>query len=105
GWGKLMLPYNPALVGNPDTGVLHGGVITSLLDSCMGFTVATTVPDITICPTLDLRIDYMSPAQPGLPVYAEAEVYRTTRHVLFVRGKAYQADREQPVAYTTAAFA
>jgi uncharacterized protein (TIGR00369 family) len=26
------LPYDPKLVGNPDTGVLHGGAITALLD-------------------------------------------------------------------------
>jgi acyl-coenzyme A thioesterase PaaI-like protein len=27
------LPYSAKLVGNPETGVLHGGVVTSLIDA------------------------------------------------------------------------
>lgn len=105
GWAKVFLPYGEHIVGNPDTGSLHGGVITTLLDTTMGFSVATSVNELTICPTLDLRIDYMSASAPGEPVFAEAEVYRSTRHVVFVRGKAYQNDSERPIAWATATFA
>ena len=30
------LPYDAKLVGNPDTGTLHGGAITALLDAASG---------------------------------------------------------------------
>ena len=33
------LPYDEKLVGNPDTGVIHGGAITALLDGTSGAAV------------------------------------------------------------------
>ncbi|TNF09688.1 MAG: thioesterase, partial [Pseudomonadales bacterium] len=32
----LRLPYAPHIVGNPDTGVIHGGAITTLMDTTCG---------------------------------------------------------------------
>lgn len=101
----LALPYKPDLVGNPATGVIHGGVITSLLDQACGMSViAAIAPELDLAPTLDLRIDYMRPAIPGETIMAFAEVYRVTRSVVFSRGVAYQASRDQPVAHCTANF-
>jgi uncharacterized protein (TIGR00369 family) len=36
---RIRLPYSDRLVGNPETGVVHGGVITTLLDQCGGSSV------------------------------------------------------------------
>jgi len=54
--------------------------------------------------TLDLRIDYMRAAEPDKAVFGHAEVYRTTRNVLFARGVAYQDSIDKPVAHCTATF-
>ena len=35
----LSVPYAENLIGNPETGVIHGGVITSLLDNACGIAV------------------------------------------------------------------
>src|SRR5882757_6430012 len=56
------LPYDPKLVGNPDTGVLHGGAITALLDGASGAAVFAALTDLVPIATLDLRIDYLRPA-------------------------------------------
>jgi uncharacterized protein (TIGR00369 family) len=32
----LRLPYSPQIVGNPETGVIHGGAITTLMDTTCG---------------------------------------------------------------------
>lgn len=32
----LVLPYGPTIVGDPQTGVIHGGALTSLMDTACG---------------------------------------------------------------------
>lgn len=101
----VRLPYSDKIIGNPDTGVIHGGAITSLMDQACGLAVAQAIaPDFDITPTIDLRIDYMRPAEPGKDVYAYVSAYRKTRSVVFARGVAYQDDREQPIAHCVANF-
>lgn len=100
----LKLPYSEQIVGNPMTGVVHGGAITTLLDTCCGISTVCYLDDFEICPTLDLRIDYMSPAQPGKPIYGFAECYRVTSTVIFTRGIAYQDNRDEPLAHVVGAF-
>ena len=46
--------------------------------------------EFELCPTLDLRVDYMRPAEPRKPVYARAETYKITRNIIFTRCEAYQ---------------
>ncbi len=104
GEAVVMAPYRPELVGDPETGVLAGGVITTLLDHACGQAVWAALPTFTSIATLDLRIDYMRAAEPGLPVYAHAHCYKLTRSVAFVRATAYDRDRADPVAAAQAAF-
>ena len=92
----IKLPYSAAIIGNPVSGVVHGGAITTLMDTCCGISTVCYLPEFEICPTLDLRIDYMHPAEPGKAIYGFAECYRITPTVIFTRGVAYQDDREQP---------
>ncbi len=100
----LKLPYSDLIIGNPVTGVVHGGAITTLLDSCCGISTVCYLDDFEICPTLDLRIDYMSPAEPGKPIYGFAECYRVTSTVIFSRGIAYQDSRDEPLAHVVGTF-
>ncbi|WP_249672468.1 PaaI family thioesterase [Pseudomonas abieticivorans] len=100
----LLLPYSPAIVGNPQTGVIHGGALTSLMDTTCGMATLCVLPTFEVCPTLDLRIDYMHPAQPGKDLHGFARCYRVTRDVIFVRGHAYQDDPQQPVAQVVGTF-
>ena len=100
----LRLPYSDQIVGNPVTGVIHGGAITTLMDTCCGISTVCYLPELEICPTLDLRIDYMHPAEPGKPIFGFAECYRVTPTVIFTRGIAYQDDREQPIAHVVGTF-
>lgn len=86
----LRLPYSERIVGNPDTGVIHGGAITTLMDTASGSVIICALDEFELCPTLDLRVDYMRPAEPNKPVYARAETYKITRNIIFTRCEAYQ---------------
>jgi uncharacterized protein (TIGR00369 family) len=100
----LRLPYSPQIVGNPETGVIHGGAITTLMDTTCGISTVCVLPEFEICPTLDLRIDYMRPAEPNKDVYGFAECYRVTENIIFTRGYAYQDNPDEPIAHVVGAF-
>lgn len=91
---EMHLPYAEFLVGNPVTGVLHGGCITSLLDACCGGAVLMTMERFTPFATLDLRIDYLRPARKGCDIIATAHCYKTTSQIAFVRCEAKEKDGE-----------
>lgn len=90
----LCLPYSDRIIGNPDTGVIHGGAITTLMDTASGSVIMCALEDFELCPTLDLRVDYMRPAEPHKPVYARAETYKVTRNIIFTRCEAFQEPGE-----------
>ncbi len=100
----LKVPYKPELVGDPDSGVIAGGVVTTLLDFACGWATALALKEPTSIATLDLRIDYMRPSRPGLDIHATAYCYKLTRSVAFLRGVAYDEDPDDPVAAAQAAF-
>lgn len=105
GVAVMRLPYRPEIVGNPDTGVIHGGAITSLLDATSGAAVFMRMWRDTPIATLDLRIDYLRPAQPGLDVHARAVCYKLTKNVAFVRANAFTTGGEEdPVATAAGTF-
>ena len=103
---ELTLPYDDKLVGDPDTGVIHGGAITALLDNAAGFAVRVPGADTepVAIATLDLRIDYMGPATPGRDVIARAICFKRTRSITFVRAVAYHDSPDDPIATCTATF-
>ncbi|NIL16989.1 PaaI family thioesterase [Pseudomonas sp. AN3A02] len=100
----LMLPYGPQIVGDPQTGVIHGGALTSLMDTACGMATLCVLPEFEVCPTLDLRVDYMHPAEPHKPVFGFAQCYRVTTDVIFTRGFAYQDNPQQPIAHVVGTF-
>ena len=100
----LRLPYSEKIVGNPETGGVHGVAITTLMDTTCGISTACALPELEVCPTLDLRIDYMHPAEPGHDIFGFAECYRVTPTVIFTRGVAYQRDINEPIAHAVGTF-
>ena len=104
GHARMSVDWRDDLVGNPDTGVLHGAVITTVMDTTGGLAAMSAAPSGTAAATLDLRIDYLKPATPRQRVYADTECYRITANVAFVRGWAHHGDRDDPIATCAATF-
>lgn len=101
---RLKAPWREDLIGDPDTGVLSGGLVSTLLDHVGGLAVWTALDGFSPIATLDMRIDYMRPARPHQPLIAEARCYRLTRSIAFVRAWAFEESADDPVAAAQSAY-
>lgn len=101
---RIRVPYRADLVGDPDTGVLAGGLVTTLLDHVGGLAVWVALGGFKPIATLDLRVDYMRAAAPGRDLIAEARCYRLTSSVAFVRAWAFEDTPDDPVAAAQSAY-
>lgn len=108
-WTRL--PWAPHLVGNPVSGVIHGGAISTLMDATCGLAIMARLGRPTSIATLDLRIDYLKPATPRRAIIASATCYKVTKHVCFVRGAAFHRSEDgrdeegDPIASVAGTFA
>lgn len=104
GEAVMRAPYRDDLIGDPETGVMHGGVVTALLDHVSGTAAFAGWGGTQALATLDLRLDYMRPATPGRDVIAEARTIKVSGLIAFVEAVAHDGDRDDPVATAHAAF-
>jgi acyl-coenzyme A thioesterase PaaI-like protein len=54
--------------------------------------------------TLDLRVDYLRPAEPGKTVIGRGECYKVTKSIAFVRGEAHDGDPARPLAHVAGTY-
>ena len=103
-WAELVLPYSPTLVGDEASGILASGPIVSLMDMATSVAIWVRIGRFRHQATLDMRVDYLRPAKPGVAVFGRGECYRSTRSISFVRGIAHDGDVSDPVAHVAATF-
>lgn len=103
-WIELALPWREELVGIPEHGILASGAIVSLLDTCGGASVWMALGHFQPIVTIDLRLDYLRPAQRGETVIARCECYKLTRQIAFIRGVAHGGNPDRPIAQATGTF-
>lgn len=98
------LPYHPQLVGDPETGVLHGGVITTQIDNLCAVALHAAIGHAVPCVTIDLRVEYLKPAAPGLDVIARAECRKVTSQLAFISATAWNVDESDPIAFASCTY-
>ena len=103
-WISLELPYDPALDGYGEPGVVSGGAVFTLMDASSGMSVMVTRNALAPMATLDLRLDYLRPANAGETIRSRVECYRLTRRFGFTRGIAYNNDPNHPIAHASGIF-
>lgn len=93
----MRFEMKPALIGNFLQGILHGGVISSVLDMAGGMivmaaalekhpgsTVAELVEIVGKCSTIDLQVSYLRPGR-GEHFYAKAWLIKSGNKISFTR--------------------
>ncbi|MBV1867290.1 MAG: PaaI family thioesterase [Marinosulfonomonas sp.] len=103
---RMRMPFNPNFCADEAETLLHGGVLTSLLDSAFGLSIFLAVGEIQTMATLDLRVDYLRPAKTRSDVIVEAQCHHQTRHIAFGTGQVmFDGAENEVVAHGTATFA
>ena len=85
-----------------DGGIVHGGAVATLADCAMGSAVCTTLDD-EVPLTVEMKVNYLEPAQEG-GLVATARVRRRGKRFIVVEAEGVQADGGDMVAYATATF-
>lgn len=101
----LSVDWRNDLIGNSNNHVIHGGVITTLVDVTSATAVAAHLPEFETLATLDMRIDYLHAATPKQRIYATSDCYRLSGQVAFVRTTCYHEGQiNHPIALGMATF-
>lgn len=103
-WISLELPYHTSLDGYGEPGVVSGGAVFTLMDATSGMAVMVKRNALAPMATLDLRLDYLRPANAGENIRSRVECYRLTRRFGFTRGIAYNDDPNHPIAHASGIF-
>lgn len=75
---EVVFPFRPEFCRAGDSDMIHGGVISTLIDIAGDYAVAAVVGGGV--PTIDLRIDYLRPAV-GTDLTAKARAVKVGRTV------------------------
>jgi len=81
----LLLPVRPEFVGDFRRPALHGGVLSSLIDTAGGVAAWSALGPNESVSTVDLLVDYIEPAGLAAPLRAKAELVRKGNRVCHVR--------------------
>lgn len=85
GRAVLVLPVRPEFMGDPRRPALHGGVLSTLIDTAGGVAAWSALATAETVSTVDLRVDFLEPAGLGGPLRAEAVLVRKGNRVCHVR--------------------
>ncbi len=71
--------------------IMHGGIITTILDEIMGMTLITLKIE-HLYVTINLHVDFLFGAKAGEKVIAVSEVYRVGKKIANVEAKLYNEE-------------
>jgi len=103
-WCELKLPWRDDLIGDAELGIIASGPIITMMDSATSISIWLATRKFRPQATLDLRVDYLRPAEPGKTVIGRGECYKITKSIAFVRGEAHDGDRAHPIAHVAGTY-
>ena len=101
---ELALPYDEKLIGDPATGVMASGPVITLMDMVTSISIWLKSGLFRPQATLDLRVDYLRPAESGKTIIGHGECYKLGKSIAFIRGEAHDGDPARPLAHASGTY-
>ena len=101
--GRVTLHFHAGDRARQSDGIVHGGMVSAMLDGSMAFAVMSRLAEGETTATISLTVNFLSAARDGA-CRAEAAIERLGRRVAFTRATLTSTDGK-PVASATASFA
>jgi acyl-CoA thioesterase len=78
---EAVVEADPAPEHCNGSGIVHGGMLASLLDTTTGWAVHARVPAGTAAPHVQLSVQYLRAARPGVPLVCRARCLSVGRRI------------------------
>lgn len=98
-----VLPKDKKFIGNPVLPALHGGIVGAFLESTALVHMLVTQEVTQLPKIINITVEYLRSAKIE-PSYARAVITKPGRRVANMRVRAWQSDREKPIATASANF-
>jgi uncharacterized protein (TIGR00369 family) len=99
GFARVEIPFRPELIGNPYVPAIHGGVLSTLVDTCGGAAAFTQITPPETVSTIDLRVDYLRPGE-SRALVCESRVSRMGNRVASVDSKIFHPEEPERLIAT-----
>ena len=100
--GRVVVTANPKEIHLNPWGTVHGGLAATMLDSCMGLAIQSTLDKSISSTTLEFKISFVRPVTPETgPIRAEGTVISRGRRVGTAEGRVIYRDGRLLVHGTT----
>jgi uncharacterized protein (TIGR00369 family) len=100
--GRVVVTANPKEIHLNPWGTVHGGLAATMLDSCMGLAIQSTLDKSIGSTTLEFKISFVRPIMPETgPIRAEGTVISRGRRVGTAGGRVIDRDGRLLVHGTT----
>ncbi len=97
---QFIIPVTP-FMHNP-LGVVHGGILATLIDSTMGSMINRSLPPDRYAVTTELKVNYIRPGK-GEKLRSEATILHRGQTLVVCQGSVYD-ERDKLLAHATGTF-
>jgi uncharacterized protein (TIGR00369 family) len=99
--GSLVLQATPEEQHTNPLGLVHGGFLSTLMDSALGCCVHTMLPQGAFYSTIEMKVNFTRPLKQNVPIRCEAKVVHLGAKTAIAEAKAYETTTNKLVGFAT----
>jgi len=102
GSGRFRVQFDGSEQFTNPQGNIQGGFVAAMLDDTLGPALATMLAPDEFCPTIELKVNFLRPARPGVLI-GEGRVVHRGGSIAFLEGKLSSSSGEVVATATSTA--